>query len=1001
MSIRIFIVCLVGIAGIGWRPAAAAAVTDETAVTTTTVTPTIDPDTGMGTSGVNTPAASFDAIQITWVVDGDPAAVPLQLATATDGRWSPWETVTHADEFLLPDAVAGTQTSTILTLPARAAQWQIQYIPTGKTTVTVRSLRVTTIRTGATADPSSIVAAALPLAGGRKPAIVARTTWGDAAVKQWDANGVAGASSHATWMPTDAEIARPTHIIIHHTATPNTDTDWPARVRQIWGYHTISNDWGDIGYHYLVDPNGVIYEGRFRGVRSDGTVIDGAHDYGFNRGTIGISMLGSYDSTLPTAAAQTALDNLVAYLATNYRITPDTTAYYARQGVTLNTIIGHRDAQVAGYSTACPGTLLHTLLPGIRTKAKANLGTAPTQQWLTGVAVVDSDVSVGDAVVFRMTVRNPYPDLAISGAAFRFLTADTNALYTANECWAKTNTQGAALYPKAATQTDRYTRFRVMAGVTGWDAQFADTVGKCPTASTVDHPWRWSIGKTPLLPGATRVVSGQVRFTTPGTYTVTFGVMKDWIGYPDNQCSDAPSRAACGLFPRTIVVRSRATPTSTTLPALATQLAGSTSTAVVATATAQAAVLARTATTLSDELTATAIATSGAATYTASPTTTHTPTATPIALAQTVTHWLGQTATRAAERTALAASGTPGVTVTPTRSRTPTVQPFLNTRSATSTTANVSTLIPVGSQLVSLAPSSNRLTLWDATSLAAVQTVSFRGTSASLLATADATGTEFFVAGNFTARYIAVQRFRIIGGKARDAGYWIVPFTGTPRALLAQADTLTLAVTAANGTTSRLIRLRSGPLLAEAAPRLTLPGPARGLSDVDGVGGLVVATGTQSGTHGYLLAADFRSATPRGSTVLTTSPLPSPCRRWALVAGQPVAQLLSSDDRGAKHYTVALATGVISGPAATSPATALLACPSAAPQVVVTIHPTSGLVSVWRRDTGTRPPSLRATGTLPHTTGTRIVAAAVSGTTIWWSDGITLRRITTRALDYY
>jgi hypothetical protein len=303
------------------------------------------------------------------VVDGAVDSVILELSTHSGGRWSESAAAPAVEEFLSPDAPPGTQTSTMYSFDQPADAWHIRINPTGKSIGHVTSVRVTVLDTRTTSVSQEVLPTAnAPLSGGAKPAIVARQTWGDATVKAWDANGLAGAATNATWMPTDAEIAPPTHLVIHHTATPNDGplSDWPARVRQIWGYHTITNDWGDIGYHFLIDPNGVIYEGRFEGVRSDGTVIDGAHDYGFNRGTIGISMMGTFDTVAPSLSAQTALDNLVAYLMTTYRIAPDTTAYYAHQKITLNTILGHRDAQVAGHSTGCPGNMLHDLLPDIR-----------------------------------------------------------------------------------------------------------------------------------------------------------------------------------------------------------------------------------------------------------------------------------------------------------------------------------------------------------------------------------------------------------------------------------------------------------------------------------------------------------------------------------------------------------------------------------------------------------------------------------------------------------
>ena len=87
--------------------------------------------------------------------------------------------------------------------------------------------------------------------------------------------------------------------IIHHTAGQNdyTRAQAPAIVRGIELFHVKGNGWNDIGYNFLVDRFGTIYEGRFGGV--DRNVI-GAHALGFNTGSVGIALLGTYGSTKPS-----------------------------------------------------------------------------------------------------------------------------------------------------------------------------------------------------------------------------------------------------------------------------------------------------------------------------------------------------------------------------------------------------------------------------------------------------------------------------------------------------------------------------------------------------------------------------------------------------------------------------------------------------------------------------------------------------------------------------
>jgi hypothetical protein len=115
----------------------------------------------------------------------------------------------------------------------------------------------------------------------------------------------------------------------------------------------------------------------------------------------------------------------------------------------------------------------------------------------------------------------------------------------------------------------------VIAGINNWDSTNANKVNTCPVTSTINHPWRWSIGTSPLSPGASRTITGRVRFTIPGTYSVYFGAIKDWVGYPDNPCNRANNQGACQLRPIKITVIQ---PTPTYAPYVRTQVVISTAT---------------------------------------------------------------------------------------------------------------------------------------------------------------------------------------------------------------------------------------------------------------------------------------------------------------------------------------------------------------------------------------------------------------------------------------
>jgi len=164
--------------------------------------------------------------------------------------------------------------------------------------------------------------------------------------------------------PTDSTpvATAPTHIIVHHSATPSTSNDFPAVVRSIWDFHVTVNGWDDIGYNWLIDGNGIIYEGR-------GSGLQGAHFSCMNSGTTGLCMIGNFEDSTPTSEAITSLENLIAWEACDKNIIPLNYSNHITSGELLANISGHRDGNDLTNSctnTVCPGENLYPLLMGIR-----------------------------------------------------------------------------------------------------------------------------------------------------------------------------------------------------------------------------------------------------------------------------------------------------------------------------------------------------------------------------------------------------------------------------------------------------------------------------------------------------------------------------------------------------------------------------------------------------------------------------------------------------------
>jgi len=152
-----------------------------------------------------------------------------------------------------------------------------------------------------------------------------------------------------------------TKIVIHHTGTTN-DLDDPMKaVRDLYYYHAIKRGWGDIGYNYIIDTSGNIYEGR-----SGGEGVIGAHAGPGNRGSLGIAVLGNYNNSELSPETEKALTNLIAEKTKLYGIDPLGESYF--RGKKLPNIFGHSEIM----ATSCPGKNINNLLPKIR-QSVANL----------------------------------------------------------------------------------------------------------------------------------------------------------------------------------------------------------------------------------------------------------------------------------------------------------------------------------------------------------------------------------------------------------------------------------------------------------------------------------------------------------------------------------------------------------------------------------------------------------------------------------------------------
>ena len=380
--------------------------------------------TGAEILGEAQPVAGYGAVGVTWTSRERPLTeeqITVQVRTRTGPTWSEWEGLEYDNEHAPdPDTPEGRRArqGTDPLLVGHVDQVQVRArmreapVPTDMRMAVIEpgvSVRTRTeepaidtatlgqgaperlsVRTGEQADPPATPADPAPTARtpGRARATGAGLPAGPAEQPgPVDDQIVLRAStvtprprifSRAQW-GADERMRDPGSLryyevhagFVHHTVNANdyTRDEVPGIIRSIYAYHTRSLGWSDIGYNFLVDRFGRIWEGRYGGV--DRAVV-GAHTLGYNDYAFAMSAIGNFELTRPRRAMLQAYGRLFAWKLSLHGVS----AGSRRQrlgGSTFRAINGHRDAG----QTACPGRYLYDRLPAIRRlAAEAQLGWA-------------------------------------------------------------------------------------------------------------------------------------------------------------------------------------------------------------------------------------------------------------------------------------------------------------------------------------------------------------------------------------------------------------------------------------------------------------------------------------------------------------------------------------------------------------------------------------------------------------------------------------------------
>ncbi|PDW01789.1 N-acetylmuramoyl-L-alanine amidase [Candidatus Viridilinea mediisalina] len=470
---------------------------------------------------VTAAARPFTHMLLRWEANHpDDALLQLEVRASLDGEdWSDWGELSENDDLWVPEDGPEVFWSQELYAGAGMQFWQVrvQVAPNeAGEWPSLRRIEVNSVdaRFGPAEPLQERDAPAEARERMGRPPVVSRTAWGSPD----------GQGSRAT--PAYRSV---THLVVHHTAEGNSlrpGQVWADRVRAIWTFHTITRGWGDIGYNYLIDPNGVIYEGRAGG---DDAV--GFHDTA-NFGSMGVAVIGTYSHVDPPPAAMNSLVNLLAWKAAQRKIDPLGRSYYHGCAISslcrrftpsaiLPNIAGHRD--VTPEHTTCPGDRLADRLPEVRQRVHAMVANLPppVNLELSAVRYERTSLPAGELlkVIFTihntggLTVTGQAPEAAPLGLVATGLGIEESHVYDEGECFLS-----APGFPKEEG------RFRVMLGPVEDARQPA-----CPEP-TGGYPWRWGISGS-LAPGEQRELVGYVRLRTPGEVTLRAGVIHEYVAY--------------------------------------------------------------------------------------------------------------------------------------------------------------------------------------------------------------------------------------------------------------------------------------------------------------------------------------------------------------------------------------------------------------------------------------------------------------------------------------
>ncbi len=338
---------------------------------------------GLYLSEVISAPFAFNALVVAWPAEtGTGMGFYLEVRTGKNDQWGGW-TPLHTDHDLTQPEDDQQIGQMILVTAVEMTHDQLQFRAYSHDRH-LPSLQLTFIDSthGPTSDElrqrqaqgefETLTAPDAVPSGYPKPAVIPRTAW----CTDYGCFCPPSGCGNACLDNDPLAYHNVTHLIVHHTVSNNDNADWAAVMRAIWNFHAMGLCWGDIGYNYLVDLHGLIYEGH-RG----GDDVVGTHSGAANNYSMGVSLLGTFTDAnhtspgiRPPEPMLNSLAEILAWKASQKNIDIYGASYQAGLRSGRPHLMGHRDTY---GTTECPGEQAHQLLPEIKNRVATKLNFTP------------------------------------------------------------------------------------------------------------------------------------------------------------------------------------------------------------------------------------------------------------------------------------------------------------------------------------------------------------------------------------------------------------------------------------------------------------------------------------------------------------------------------------------------------------------------------------------------------------------------------------------------